>query len=245
MSENPLVGTWRLNVEKSRFVPGPAHAQQTITFVEVENGLHVTTTIHNADGTTTDQHYTAYYDGKPYPMVNLNNTTHVAMHRISELEDERVDTNNGVLVGNRLRTVAADRQSYYVHGTGVNTRGQFYVHKMLYEKIVLIYKILPRAAWQAAQAAGVFKGAAIDLTDGYIHFSTAAQAQETASKHFRGQADLVVLEIEAASLGDALKWEPSRGGALFPHLYGALDVKHVRAVREAPLDAHGVPQISV
>lgn len=135
MSENPLVGTWRLNVEKSSFEPGPAHAKQTIRFQQVENGLYVTTTIHNADGTTTDQHYTSYYDGKAYPMEGLNNTTHVAMKRINELADERIDTNNGVFVGHRLRTVAADRQSYYVHGSGVNTRGQFYVNKMLYEKI--------------------------------------------------------------------------------------------------------------
>jgi uncharacterized protein (DUF952 family) len=105
-----------------------------------------------------------------------------------------------------------------------------------------IYKILPRAAWAAARAAGRFEGSPVDLADGYIHFSTAAQAQETAARHFAGQADLVVLEVEADDLGEALKWEPSRGGALFPHLYGALDVAHVRDVVEAPL-ADGVPQV--
>ena len=106
-----------------------------------------------------------------------------------------------------------------------------------------IYKILPRPEWEAARTSGRFEGSAIDLQDGYIHFSTAQQAQETARRHFHGQAGLVVLEIEADDLGEALRWEPSRGGALFPHLYGALDAAKVRAVSEAPLGADGVPQL--
>ena len=106
-----------------------------------------------------------------------------------------------------------------------------------------IYKILPRAEWRAAQAAGAFAGSAVDLADGYIHFSTGAQAAETARRHFAGQADLVVLEIEADDLGEALKWEPSRGGDLFPHLYGALAVDAVLTVTEAPLASDGVPQL--
>jgi len=106
-----------------------------------------------------------------------------------------------------------------------------------------IYKILSRAEWAQAQAAGRFEGSAVDLADGFIHFSTAAQAQETARRHFAGQAGLVVLEIEGDDLGPALKYEPSRGGDLFPHLYGLLDVAHVLAVTEAPLDADGVPQL--
>jgi uncharacterized protein (DUF952 family) len=106
-----------------------------------------------------------------------------------------------------------------------------------------IYKILARAEWEAALAASVFDGSAVDRQDGYIHFSTSAQAAETARRHFAGQADLVVLEIEADDLGDALRWEPSRGGDLFPHLYGPLDVKLVRAVTDAPLGADGVPQL--
>jgi uncharacterized protein (DUF952 family) len=106
-----------------------------------------------------------------------------------------------------------------------------------------IYKILPRAAWATASAAGRFDGAAVDLADGFIHFSTAAQAQETARRHFAGQGDLVVLAVEADDLGAALRWEPSRGGDLFPHLYGALDTALVRAVSEAPLGEGGVPQI--
>ena len=106
-----------------------------------------------------------------------------------------------------------------------------------------IYKILPRAEWSAAHEAGRFLGSGIDLTDGYIHFSTAAQAQETARRHFAGQADLVVLEVEADDLGEALRWEPSRGGELFPHLYGTLNASQVRYVTAAPLDAAGVPSL--
>ena len=106
-----------------------------------------------------------------------------------------------------------------------------------------IYKILTAAEWAAAQAAGRFDGSAVDLNDGYIHFSTAAQAQETARRHFHGVEDLVVLAIEAEALGAALKWEPSRGGDLFPHLYGPLDPTLVTAVTKAPLGEDGVPQL--
>lgn len=104
-----------------------------------------------------------------------------------------------------------------------------------------IYKILSRGEWLAAQKAGAFAGSGIDHRDGYIHFSTAAQARETARLHFRGQADLVVLEVETAPFASALVWEASRGGALFPHLYGALATQYVTAVHPAPLDADGVP----
>ena len=108
-----------------------------------------------------------------------------------------------------------------------------------------IYKILSRSEWRAAQAAGTFEGSAVDHADGFIHFSTAAQASETARRHFAGQADLVVLEIEADDLGGALVWEPSRGGDLFPHLYGALAAGKVLAVHDAPLGADGVPVLGV
>lgn len=107
-----------------------------------------------------------------------------------------------------------------------------------------IYKILKRDLWLAAQAAGVFEGAGIDHRDGYIHFSTALQAQETARLHFRDQTDLVVLEIDADRLEPAVVWEPSRGGSLFPHLYGTLLVTKVLHVHEAPLDADGVPVLA-
>ena len=106
-----------------------------------------------------------------------------------------------------------------------------------------IYKILPRAEWTAAEAAGRFEGSAVDHQDGYIHFSTAAQAQETARRYFAGQSDLVVLEVEGDDLGAALRWEPSRGGDLFPHLYGALQASDVRAVHDAPLGADQIPRM--
>lgn len=106
-----------------------------------------------------------------------------------------------------------------------------------------IYKILPRLEWEAAVAAGSYAGAAVDLADGFIHFSSAQQVAETAAKHFRGQSDLVLVAVEADALGAALKWEPSRGGALFPHLYAPLDVVHASDVQALPLDADGVPII--
>lgn len=107
----------------------------------------------------------------------------------------------------------------------------------------LIYKIATRSEWQAAVARGTFTGAPVDLADGYIHFSTAAQVAETAARHFRGQQDLLLIAVDAAALGDALKWESSRGGDLFPHLYAALDVAHTRATYPLPLAPDGVPQI--
>ena len=103
-----------------------------------------------------------------------------------------------------------------------------------------IYKILRRDEWLTAQQAGVFLGSAVDRRDGFMHFSTDAQARETARLHFRNEADLVVLEVNAEALGAALVWEPSRDGALFPHLYGPLSSEHVVRVHDAPLDAEGV-----
>jgi uncharacterized protein (DUF952 family) len=103
----------------------------------------------------------------------------------------------------------------------------------------LIFKIAGAAEWRAAEAAGVFAGAAVDRADGYIHFSTAAQAAETAAKWFAGRDDLVLAAIDADALGADLRWEPSRGGALFPHLYAALPFSAVRWTRALPLDADG------
>ena len=87
--------------------------------------------------------------------------------------------------------------------------------------------------------AGLFKGAPIDLKDGYIHFSTAEQVRETAAKHFAGQSDLLLVSVDEARLGPALRWEPSRGGALFPHLYAALPLSAVTRVEPLPLGADG------
>ncbi len=102
-----------------------------------------------------------------------------------------------------------------------------------------VYKIMSAAEWRTAQDAGVFTGSPVDLKDGYIHFSTAAQVAETAAKHFAGQADLVLVAVETAQIADHLKWEPSRGGALFPHLYAPLPVSAVARVDLLPLDATG------
>ncbi len=104
-----------------------------------------------------------------------------------------------------------------------------------------IYKITTAAEWAEAERTGAFRGSALDLQDGYIHLSTAAQAGETARRHFRDQADLILLGFEVEALGDALKWEPSRGGQMFPHLYGVLRPDHAVSRRALPLDAEGAP----
>ncbi|HEY5410491.1 MAG TPA: DUF952 domain-containing protein [Caulobacteraceae bacterium] len=99
----------------------------------------------------------------------------------------------------------------------------------------LIYKILPRAEWEAACTAGVFLGSAVDIQDGFIHFSAADQVGETLARHFAGQTDLVLVAARAEALGSELKWEPSRGGALFPHLHGPLPT--ALAVSAEPIQA--------
>ncbi len=109
--------------------------------------------------------------------------------------------------------------------------------------MTVIYKICPQSVWDEARPAGAFAGAGIDLVDGYIHFSTAEQAPETARLHFAGQSGLVLVAVDAALLGEALKWEPSRGGDLFPHLYGPLPLAAVTAVIPLPLGEDGVPQL--
>lgn len=105
--------------------------------------------------------------------------------------------------------------------------------------MALIFKIVGAEEWRAAEAAGVFVGAAVDRADGYIHFSTAAQACETAAKWFAGRDDLVLAAVDSDALGDALRWEPSRGGALFPHLYGLLALDAVVWTRPLPLGEDG------
>ncbi len=102
-----------------------------------------------------------------------------------------------------------------------------------------IYKICTAAQWAEAERTGEFVGSPVDRADGYIHFSTAGQAPETAAKHFARIGDLVLVAVAAEDLGDALKWEPSRGGALFPHLYGVLPMSAVQSVTRLPLDADG------
>ena len=103
----------------------------------------------------------------------------------------------------------------------------------------LIFKIVATAEWRAAESAGAFDGAGVDRADGYIHFSTAAQAAGTAAKWFAGRADLTLVAVDPEALGAALKWEPSRGGALFPHLYGRLPISAVVWSRPLPLGPDG------
>jgi len=102
-----------------------------------------------------------------------------------------------------------------------------------------IYKICPEPLWRAAEAAGRFDGAPVDMADGFIHFSTPAQLRETAARHFSGQADLLLIAVDPAVLGSELRYEPSRGGDLFPHLYGPLPLAAVRWTAGLPLDAAG------
>ena len=102
-----------------------------------------------------------------------------------------------------------------------------------------IYKICPATLWRDAERTGAFHGSPVDRRDGYIHFSTAGQVAETAAKHFAGEHDLFLVAVEAAALGERLKWEPSRGGALFPHLYGALSLSAVCRVDALRLGRDG------
>lgn len=104
---------------------------------------------------------------------------------------------------------------------------------------MLVFKILRRPEWDAFRAAGETAGAPVDLADGYIHFSTAPQLAETAAKHFGTESDLVLVAVDSDRLGPALKWEPSRGGALFPHLYRRLKLDEVVWDKSLPLGATG------
>jgi uncharacterized protein (DUF952 family) len=105
--------------------------------------------------------------------------------------------------------------------------------------MALLYKICPEALWREAERAGVFTGAPVDARDGFIHLSTAAQVRETADKHFAGQDGLLLIAVEADALGPHLRYEPSRGGQLFPHVYGPLPLAAVRWARPLPLGPDG------
>jgi uncharacterized protein (DUF952 family) len=111
----------------------------------------------------------------------------------------------------------------------------------------MIYHMCPAEAWQEAVRAGEYRGTADDLRDGFVHFSTAAQIAESAQRHRAGQSGLVLVAVESTRLGDRLKWEKSRGGDLFPHLYGRLDPSEAASVRPLPLGSDGLhvfPQLS-
>jgi uncharacterized protein (DUF952 family) len=103
----------------------------------------------------------------------------------------------------------------------------------------VIYKIVAEALWREAERAGVFTGAPVDTADGFIHFSTADQVEETAERHFAGQRDLLLVAVNTSVVSSALRWEPSRDGALFPHLYGPLLMDAVLWVRPLPIGASG------
>jgi len=102
-----------------------------------------------------------------------------------------------------------------------------------------IYKICPRDLWREAETAGRFAGAPVDIADGFIHFSSAPQVRDTATRHFSGQDDLLLIAVDAEALGDKLRWEVSRDGARFPHLYGDLPLSAVREVWPLPLSPDG------
>jgi uncharacterized protein (DUF952 family) len=103
----------------------------------------------------------------------------------------------------------------------------------------LIYKIVPETLWRAAEAAGIFNGAPIDLADGYIHFSTASQMRETAAKYFAGETGLLLVAVDTDALGEALRFEISRGGDAFPHLYAPLELRQIAWAEPLPLGPDG------
>lgn len=102
-----------------------------------------------------------------------------------------------------------------------------------------VYKIVPVALWSSLPPGGRFVGSALDLRDGFIHFSTSLQVRETAARHFADTADLLLVAVSTAALGAALRWEPSRGGDLFPHLYGDLPLEAVQWVKPLPIGSAG------
>lgn len=103
-----------------------------------------------------------------------------------------------------------------------------------------IYHLSRRPDWHLAKQSGDYAGSAEDTADGFLHFSTASQVIESARKHRSGEPDLILLKVDADALGESLRWEPSRGGQLFPHLYGALPASAVIAEVDLPLGADGL-----
>ncbi|HYC74350.1 DUF952 domain-containing protein [Brevundimonas sp.] len=104
-----------------------------------------------------------------------------------------------------------------------------------------IYKLVDRSEWEAARAAGAYHGSAVDRADGYIHLSSGAQLAETARRHYAGRRGLVLVEVAVTALGEALRWEPSRGGDLFPHVYGPLLLSAARSERALSVRDDGTP----
>jgi uncharacterized protein (DUF952 family) len=109
---------------------------------------------------------------------------------------------------------------------------------------IIVYKIVPAPLWRASEESGAFTGSPVDVRDGFIHFSTAEQVRETAARHFAGVDNLLLVAVSAEQLD--IKWERSRGGALFPHLYASLPIASVLWARDLPLidGAHVIPELS-
>jgi uncharacterized protein (DUF952 family) len=108
-------------------------------------------------------------------------------------------------------------------------------------KVPVLYKIMSKQEWETAQAQGIYEGSEVDRKDGFIHLSTAHQVRATAEKHFSGKTDLVLISVREESLGSSLKWENSRGGDLFPHIYGQLQLDAIGEAVPLPL-VNGVHQ---
>jgi len=104
---------------------------------------------------------------------------------------------------------------------------------------VSLYKVVPAEVWRSAEQEGLFRGSGIDLQDGFIHLSAADQVVETVARHFAGQKDLMLITIDGDKLGSALRWEPSRDAALFPHVYGVIPIEAVEKVDPLPLADDG------
>jgi uncharacterized protein (DUF952 family) len=142
-------------------------------------------------------------------------------------------------------TVAVSSETFHCRTIFTNFSGKFGRQSGL-RRVHMIYKICPASAWREAERQGVYRGSADDNRDGFIHFSTAAQVAETAKKHFFGQTGLFLIAVDADALGDALRWEPSRNGEMFPHLYGELDLGAVTGVLDlrARSDGnHDIPEL--
>jgi uncharacterized protein (DUF952 family) len=108
----------------------------------------------------------------------------------------------------------------------------------------IAYKLVDGREWQAARAQGVYRGSVLDRAEGFIHLSTAEQLPGTANKHYAGREDLRLVEVDLTALADILRWEPSRGGALFPHIYGNMPMTAVGAVRGLAIDGTGMPRFA-
>ena len=108
----------------------------------------------------------------------------------------------------------------------------------------IAYKLVDGREWQAARADGIYRGSVLDRADGFIHLSTALQLPGTASKHYADREDLRLVEVDLTALAETLRWEPSRGGALFPHIYGDLPITAVKKVRGLAIDGTGMPRFA-